>query len=133
MVSFQVAGTDKPNLIGNELDGEPGDTTHSPDIFLESGYNHWKTVYDSDDSCDDDDDDLIFTANRLEFSRKQAKLVLAFAHATGGKDVPTLSALKNTWKQMLELTGNPTTRYESDTGHIFYVNEVTSALAKASN
>ncbi|CUA75357.1 putative membrane protein ycf78 [Rhizoctonia solani] len=161
-------------------ESELGDTIHTPEIPLESGYEHWRTAYDSEDSCDDDDDDfdemfasyltpgsaqlgdtpsimgntsranrsqrpplaasdsepwypwpsqlmfladILFTANRLEFSRKQAKAILAFARATGGKDVPTLSGLASTRKRMLEVTGNPTTRYESDTGHIFYVNE----------
>ncbi|KDN43372.1 hypothetical protein RSAG8_06156, partial [Rhizoctonia solani AG-8 WAC10335] len=49
-----AASTEEPNLVDDEF----GETVHSSEALLESGYEHWRTAYNSDSSCDDDGDDF---------------------------------------------------------------------------
>ena len=73
---------------------------------------------------------LLFSSPRLRFSERQKSAILKWAKAMGAKKVPSLYALKKVADQLKELVGNPTTKYESAAGNIFYLNDVGKAVAK---
>jgi hypothetical protein len=74
--------------------------------------------------------DVLFNASRLRFTRRQKRAILSFARQCGGVDVPALSALRKFQNSLNQKVGNPTSRYVSSLGNIFYLNEIGQSLAK---
>ena len=73
---------------------------------------------------------LLFSSPRLPFSERQQNAILRWGKAIGGKNVPTLYALKKCADKLKHTVGNPTTKYESAAGNIFYLNDVGESVAK---
>ncbi|KAI0345233.1 hypothetical protein BDW22DRAFT_1470253, partial [Trametopsis cervina] len=74
--------------------------------------------------------DLLFSSPRLRFSQAQKKAVLAWAKALHAKDVPSLYALTKGQESVKKLVGNPTQKFTSKSGNIFYINDIGHAIAK---
>ncbi|EPQ49890.1 hypothetical protein GLOTRDRAFT_134493 [Gloeophyllum trabeum ATCC 11539] len=74
--------------------------------------------------------DILFSSPRLRFSRSQQQAVLAWGRELGAKNVPTLHALHRFQSEALDAVGNPTVKVTAASGNVFYMNEVTKAIAK---
>ncbi|GAB1518685.1 hypothetical protein RhiTH_001749 [Rhizoctonia solani] len=72
--------------------------------------------------------DLLFSSRRLNFSREQMWAILEFARATGGQNIPTLSALRKTQDKLKARVGNPTHRHVSPSGTAFHLNKISETL-----
>ncbi|CUA75716.1 Dynein heavy chain, cytoplasmic [Rhizoctonia solani] len=72
--------------------------------------------------------DLLFSSRRLSFSREQMWAILEFARATGGQNIPTLSALRKTQDKLKARVGDPTHRHVSPNGTAFHLNKISETL-----
>ena len=73
---------------------------------------------------------LLFSSPQLWFSEAQKSAILRWAKDLKAPDVPTLSALKRSSKQIIDLVGNPTGKVTSASGNVFYLNDVGKAISK---
>jgi hypothetical protein len=74
--------------------------------------------------------DLLFNSPRLRYSRRAKSALLDFARASGAHGVPTLSTYESWAKGMLNATGDPSVKYESTNGHVYYINRPVDSIAK---
>ncbi|KAG8927112.1 hypothetical protein FRC02_008455 [Tulasnella sp. 418] len=74
--------------------------------------------------------DLLFSSPRLRFSRAQKYAILNWAKELGAKDVPDLRQLERCHERIKKSVGDPTTKYNSTTGDVFYLNDIGKAIAK---
>ncbi|GJJ10219.1 hypothetical protein Clacol_004445 [Clathrus columnatus] len=74
--------------------------------------------------------DVLFNSPRLHFSELEKKMVLCWGKDIGAPDIPTLSGLEKIQNSLNEATGNPTTEKQTHQGNIFYISEISSAIAK---
>lgn len=74
--------------------------------------------------------DLLFNSPRMKFSQAQQKAVLLWGKELGAEGVPVHSKLRSMQQDVLAEVGNPTTRYETSQGRIFYLNEIGDSIAK---
>ncbi|EUC61136.1 hypothetical protein RSOL_383960 [Rhizoctonia solani AG-3 Rhs1AP] len=74
--------------------------------------------------------DIIFNSPRTRFSRIQKAVVLEFARLLGAPYVPTLHAYKEFQQVMKKEMGNPTYKFTSSFGNIFYLNDIGESLSK---
>ncbi|KAG1800598.1 uncharacterized protein BJ212DRAFT_1287207, partial [Suillus subaureus] len=74
--------------------------------------------------------DLLFGSTHLQFSEAQKKAVLSWAHEMGAQNVPTLYALRKAQDHICSCIGNPTCKVTASSGNIFYINSISSAIAK---
>ncbi|KIM60204.1 hypothetical protein SCLCIDRAFT_26728 [Scleroderma citrinum Foug A] len=72
---------------------------------------------------------LLFNSACLLFSDAQKQAVLNWAKELGAKDVPLLYAVKKCQECMESAFGVPMHMFESQTGNIFYLNDVVKAVA----
>jgi hypothetical protein len=72
--------------------------------------------------------DLLFSSRRLHFSREQMWAILEFARATGGQNIPRLSALQKIQEKLKARVGDPTHRHVSPGGTTFYLNKISETL-----
>ncbi|EIW74161.1 hypothetical protein CONPUDRAFT_170321, partial [Coniophora puteana RWD-64-598 SS2] len=73
--------------------------------------------------------DLLFKSPRLRFSQAQQKAILSWAKELGAK-VPSQWALSKFQDELQDEVGDPTQKYESSRGHVFYLNSVGESIAK---
>jgi len=71
----------------------------------------------------------LFNSARLPFSDAQKQAVLNWVKELGAKDVPSLYAVKKCQERIESAFGAPTHMFESQTGNIFYLNDVAKAVA----
>jgi hypothetical protein len=77
--------------------------------------------------------DLLDNLPRLRLSRNHLKLVLWVMKQAGAKDVPSVDQLRRVQANLKERCGAiSTTRFRSDLGNIFYVNDLAQIVAKVS-
>lgn len=74
----------------------------------------------------------LFSSPRLGFSTAQMRAILSYTTQMGGNSVPSISALKKDRDRLKDLVGNPTIKQISNTGDVFYLNDVGSAVGKVS-
>ncbi|KAG8938357.1 hypothetical protein FRC03_007328 [Tulasnella sp. 419] len=74
--------------------------------------------------------DMLFSSTRLRFSNAQKSAILSWAHELHAKNIPTLSSLERCQKSIRTMIGNPTQRYQSTMGDLFYLSEISEAIAK---
>lgn len=74
--------------------------------------------------------DLLFNSPRLRFSEQQKTAILRWGKDLGAQDVPTLTGLEKVQDTLQTAVGNPTTKKETHSGNLFYINDVKSAIAK---
>ncbi|KIO21109.1 hypothetical protein M407DRAFT_29269 [Tulasnella calospora MUT 4182] len=73
--------------------------------------------------------DLLFSSPQLRFSEAQKRAILSWAHEMGATSVPTLSSLKKAQQSILNDSGDPTRKVAATDGSVFYINDVSKALA----
>jgi hypothetical protein len=72
---------------------------------------------------------VLFSLPHLRFSHAQQKAVLSWAKELGAQVLGYTRFRK--WQATLQKeTGHPTTRQESRRGNVWYLNEVSDAIAK---
>ncbi|KDN46955.1 hypothetical protein RSAG8_04032, partial [Rhizoctonia solani AG-8 WAC10335] len=74
--------------------------------------------------------DIIFNSPRMRFSRIQKAVILEFARLLGAPYVPSLHAYKEFERLMKKEMGDPTRKFTSSFGNIFYFNDIGESLAK---
>lgn len=74
--------------------------------------------------------DVLFSSPRLRFSEAQMTAVLAWGKDLGAREVPSLGGLKRCRKAIGDLLGNPTKKFTSASGNIFYLNDIGKAIAR---
>ncbi|KAB5589078.1 hypothetical protein CTheo_7477 [Ceratobasidium theobromae] len=74
--------------------------------------------------------DLIMNSKRLKFTRRQMRVLLAYARETQGRGVPSLKSLKKTQSALKNKLGNPMIRKVSPNGNIFYMNQIIKGIAQ---
>ena len=72
--------------------------------------------------------DIISSSRRLNFSREQMRVILEFARATGGQNIPRHSTLQKTQEKLKSQVGDPTYRYVAPSGTVFHLNKISEAL-----
>ncbi|KAG2352045.1 hypothetical protein BDR07DRAFT_1180577, partial [Suillus spraguei] len=73
---------------------------------------------------------LLFSSPHIPFSDSQKKAVLNWAKELGAVNVPSVGMMKKCHSYLHELVGNPTQKMTSCAGDIFYINNITEAIAK---
>lgn len=73
---------------------------------------------------------ILFSNPCLRFSNAQKQAVLDWARQLGAKNVPSIYQLEKTAERIRKLVGDPTTKVTSQTGNIFFINDVGKAIAK---
>jgi hypothetical protein len=74
--------------------------------------------------------DLLFSSSHLRFSEQQKLAVLNWAKELGANGAPSLAALKKCQAQIRSLVGSPTEKFVSNSGNVFYLNDIGKAIAK---
>lgn len=74
--------------------------------------------------------DLIMNSKRLKFSRRQMRVLLAYARETQGDDIPSLKTIKKMQQTLKKKLGNPTIRKISPNGNVFYINQIGQGIAR---
>ncbi|KAF8599821.1 hypothetical protein BDV93DRAFT_448715 [Ceratobasidium sp. AG-I] len=72
--------------------------------------------------------DIITNSQRVQFSRRHLEILLEYARQTGGKDIPTVSALKKAQKAIKSRIGDSTQRKVSASGTVYYLNTISNSL-----
>src|SRR5882762_2730262 len=73
---------------------------------------------------------LLFSSPRLCFSEPQKKAILNWAQEMHAPNVPTMYAVDQSQKRVLDLLGNPLEKVNTGSGNIFYLNRIGDAIAK---
>lgn len=71
---------------------------------------------------------LLFRSPELQFSRAQQGAILQWAESCGMQSVPSLYSLDNCDQLLKECGGNPTRKFTSSAGNVYFMNSVQSAL-----
>ncbi|CAE6529793.1 unnamed protein product [Rhizoctonia solani] len=71
---------------------------------------------------------MLFTSPELRFSRTQQRAILQWAERCGMERVPSLYSLDKCAQIIKECAGNPTRKFISSCGNVYYMNSVSSAL-----
>lgn len=66
----------------------------------------------------------------MHFSEAQKAAILTWAKELGVKNVPSAYAIKKCQEQIHKLIGDPTDKFVSNSGTVFYMNDVGKAIAK---
>jgi hypothetical protein len=74
--------------------------------------------------------DLITNSKRLKFTRRQMRVLLAYARETQGEDIPSLKSIKKMQQRLKKKLGDPTARKVSPSGNIFYMNKMAEGIAR---
>lgn len=74
--------------------------------------------------------DLLFSSLQLRFSEQQKAAVLNWGKKLGARDVLSASAVKKCQERIKMLVGNPIEKVESNSGTVFYINDIGTAIAK---
>lgn len=72
----------------------------------------------------------LFSSATLRFSEAQKCAILEWGKAMKAPDVPTKYALSKIAERIRKLVGDPTRKVVSLSGNVFYINEVSDAIAK---
>lgn len=76
--------------------------------------------------------EALFSSPRLGFSTAQMKAILSYTTQMGGNNVPSMYAVKKDRDRLKSLVGDPTIKQVSNTGDVYYLNDIGSAVSKAS-
>ncbi|KAI0943229.1 hypothetical protein AcW1_002444 [Taiwanofungus camphoratus] len=74
--------------------------------------------------------DLLFSSLQLRFSEQQKAAVLNWGKKLGARDVLSASAVKKCQERIKMLVENPIEKVESNSGTVFYINDIGTAIAK---
>ncbi|CAE6538113.1 unnamed protein product [Rhizoctonia solani] len=72
--------------------------------------------------------DIMFNSRRLHFSREQMRVILEFARATGGRNIPRFSALQKAQEKLKARVGDPTHRHVAPGSTVFHLNKISEML-----
>ncbi|KAF8428888.1 hypothetical protein L210DRAFT_3327899, partial [Boletus edulis BED1] len=72
---------------------------------------------------------LLFSSPRLRFSHAQKVAVLQWARDLGAPEVPSMYAVMKTQERITELLGSPTEKVKALSGNVFYLNDISKAIA----
>ncbi|CCO31107.1 hypothetical protein BN14_05141 [Rhizoctonia solani AG-1 IB] len=71
---------------------------------------------------------MLFRSPELRFSRSQQREILRWANSCGMDGVPSLYSLDKCDQLLKECVGNPTRRFTSSCGNVYFMNSVRSAV-----
>ncbi|KAG9089001.1 hypothetical protein FRC06_001747, partial [Ceratobasidium sp. 370] len=72
--------------------------------------------------------DVICNSRRVHFGRRHIEIMLEFARQTQGETIPTYYALRKFQKSLKSRVGDPSKRYVSPFGTVYYVNKISEGL-----
>ena len=76
--------------------------------------------------------DILFSSPHLHFSEAQKAAIIAWAKSLGA-DVPSLHAIKKCQSEVRKEVGEPTEKFVSPLGNVFYFNSIAHAITKVRN
>ncbi|KAL0569855.1 hypothetical protein V5O48_012107 [Marasmius crinis-equi] len=82
------------------------------------------------DDNGEEEDELDEPNTRMRYSESQKIAVLEWGKSLGARDVPSLHALKKVQRSIDNMVRSPTEKVVSSSGTVFYINEISQAIAK---